>query len=178
MFYNCISLQQLDINTLASVTDNTNIFNNTGQFSTLILPQIGRTFTLANNKLDTAGCNQVLTYLRDLNGSIATSTLNAGGTGYAVGDEVNISAGNNDAILKVLTIGAGGAVTSYLLKVAGTGYTVTNALSTSNITGTGSGFKVNVTALVATQTVTLTGNPGAATCTPAIGTAKNWIVTI
>lgn len=177
---NCYALEEIDLShtTLAACTDNTNILLNTLSLIKVRVPQIGRTFSLANNKLDTAACDQVLTDLRDLNGSISTSTLNAAGTGYAVGDEVNITAGNNDAILKVLTIAAGGAVASYLLKVAGTGYTVVNGLSTSNISGTGSGLKVNVTALVATQTLTLTGNPGAATCNAAIGTAKNWIIVI
>ena len=180
MFINCNSLQGIDLShtTLTSVTDNTQITNNTGSLLVTRLPQIGRTFTVASNLLTTAECNALLTDLRDLNGSISTSTLNAAGTGYAVGDEVNITAGNNDAVLKVLTIGAGGAVATYLLKVAGTGYTVVNGLATSNISGTGSGFKVNVTALVATQKLTLTGNPGAATCDTSIGTAKNWIIAI
>jgi surface protein len=177
MFYNCISLIGIDLSTttLAVVTDNTQITNGTISLLTSRLPQIGRTFTVANNQLTAIELNLLFTYVRDLNGSISTSTINAAGTGYAIGDEMNITAGNNDAVLKVLTIGAGGAVATYLLKVAGTGYSVASGLATSNITGTGSGFKVNVTALVAPQTLTYTGNPGAATCDPSILTAKNWI---
>jgi hypothetical protein len=162
--------------TLASCTNNTN-FIGSGNLTLFRVPQIGRTFTVVNNKLDTANIDLLLTDLRDLNGSISTSTRTTGsyGTGYAVGDMIQINGGNNDARIKVLTL-SGSAVATYQLMVAGTGYTVAGALTTTAITGVGSGLKIDVTALVATQTITVTGNPGAATCNPAIATAKNWIV--
>lgn len=180
MFYGCATLQEIDLahTTLAACSTNTNIVASTGSLRLLRLPQIGRTFTVANNQLDTNACNLLLGDLRDLNGSINTVTTNAIGSGYAVGDEMNIVAGNNNAVIRVMTIGSGGRVATYILKVAGTGYTVANALTTTNITGTGTGFKVNITALVTTQTITLTGNAGAATCDPSIATVKNWNVII
>ena len=70
----------------------------------------------------------------------------------------------------------GSAVATYQLMVAGTGYSVAGALTTTAISGGGSGLKIDVTAIVAAQTITVTGNPGAATCNTAIATAKNWIV--
>jgi len=180
MFNACFSLKviYLSSTTAASVIDNTSITTNTGQLTSIRIPQLGRTFSVANNLLDATNLNLLFTDLRNLNGSISTSARTIGnyGAGYAVGDLIQINGGNNDARIKVLTL-SGSAVATYQLMVAGTGYTVAGALTTTAITGLGSGLKIDVTALVATQTITITGNPGAATCTPAIATAKNWIVT-
>ena len=99
MFYNCTSLRGINLahTSLLNVTDNTNITNSTGQLLICRLPLIAKTFTVANNKLTATELNALFGDLKDL------------------------------------------------------------------------------TALAA-QTITVTGNPGAATCNPAIATAKNWIV--
>ena len=80
-------------------------------------------------------------------GQIATSTRDAGGTGYAVNDTGTIDPSNNgSATYKVLTLGASNAVATYQITAPGNGYLVANALDT-DASGGGTGFKVNVTAV-------------------------------
>jgi hypothetical protein len=55
-------------------------------------------------------------------GAIATSSLAAGGSGYAIGDTGTIQTGNDDATYQVLTIGALGAVATYAITFGGTLY--------------------------------------------------------
>ena len=97
MFNGCTFIRSISLPTLIAVTDNTNIVNGTGQISSLRLPYISKTFTVANNKLDATALNTLFGDLKDLTSGTA-------------------------------------------------------------------------------QTITITGNPGAATCNQAIATAKNWIV--
>jgi hypothetical protein len=49
-------------------------------------------------------------------------TIAVAGTGYAVGDLVTLAGGNDDATLRVTTIGAGGSVTAAQILYGGTGY--------------------------------------------------------
>ena len=80
-------------------------------------------------------------------GRIATSTLNAGGTGYAVNDTGTIDPSNNgSATYKVLTLGASDAVATYQITAPGNGYVVASGLETDS-SGIGTGFKVNVTGI-------------------------------
>ena len=59
----------------------------------------------------------------------AISSVVAGGTGYAVGDIVTVSAGNYDSYVRVLTVSAG-AISTVTLLYGGTGYTAGIAVAT------------------------------------------------
>lgn len=95
-----------------------------------------------NNSLD-------LTAMSDfLNGPIATSTLNVGGAGYAIGDTGTISTGNGDATYAVDTVNGGGAVLTYHLTSLGTDYGVGTNIATQVSTGGGDGnFTINITSV-------------------------------
>jgi hypothetical protein len=83
-------------------------------------------------------------------GPVVTTTLGAGGAGYAANDTGTISTGNNDATYKVLTVGAGGAVLTYQITAPGTKYSVGNGQATAvggAQPGVGAGFTVNITAV-------------------------------
>jgi hypothetical protein len=78
--------------------------------------------------------------------------MTSGGTGYLVDDEIELSAnmGGTSAQIKVLTVNSG-AVTSFALTISGSlnapygaGYALTNALTQSATTGSGSGFTATV----------------------------------
>ena len=80
-------------------------------------------------------------------GPILTTSLGAGGLGYAANDTGTITTGNGDATYKVLTVGAGGAVLTYSITAAGTGYVPGNGQATATggaQPGVGVGFTVNV----------------------------------
>jgi hypothetical protein len=83
-------------------------------------------------------------------GPIVTSTLGAGGLGYAVNDTGTLQDGNFDASYKVLTVGAGGAVLTYSITAPGSGYVVANGVATAPggaQPGAGAGLTVNITAV-------------------------------
>ncbi len=70
------------------------------------------------------------------------------GTNYVVGDLITVvQGGASNGVVKVLTIGAGGAVTSLgtVIGNQGTGYSVANGLSTTG--GAGTGLEVDITAI-------------------------------
>jgi len=90
-------------------------------------------------------------------GPISTTTLGAGGLGYAANDTGTITTGNGDATYTVLTVGAGGAVLTYSITAPGTLYATGAGQATATggaQPGIGVGFTVNVTA-VATGNGTL-----------------------
>lgn len=70
-------------------------------------------------------------------GSITGAQLSAAGLGSLVGDTYILNAGNNDAIIEVLTVDGAGALTSFTY----------NALSTNSTNSPGSGYQIwkNVT---------------------------------
>ena len=71
-------------------------------------------------------------------------TASHAGTGYAVGDYVEISGGgSSNAFIRITGIGGGGSVTSFSIVNAGDSYTVSNGLTTTAQTGSGSGLEVN-----------------------------------
>lgn len=83
-------------------------------------------------------------------GAIVSSTVGAGGSGYAVNDTGSISAGIGDALYIITSVGAGGAVTGYTLTAAGTKYVVANGVATADggaQPGVGTGFTVNISAV-------------------------------
>lgn len=87
----------------------------------------------------------------DLNaGPILTSTLNAGGAGYAIGDTGFFTDGNGDAAYNVLTVDGLGAVLTYSIIDPGTGYVVENNSPSATggaQPGAGAGFTINITAV-------------------------------
>lgn len=83
-------------------------------------------------------------------GPIKSSTLGAGGAGYAVNDTGTITTGTGDATYKILSIGALGAVATYQITFAGTQYAVLNGVPTATggaQPGVGVGFTINITAV-------------------------------
>jgi|GEM_PF-1435904 len=98
-------------------------------------------------------------------GAIRTIALvpTAGGTGYAIGDLLNITGGNAQA--RVLAVN-GSIVTAIGLAFGGvSGYSVVAGVATTNLIGTGTGCTVNVTAItVIASTTTLEDN------------TKNWTI--
>ncbi len=82
-------------------------------------------------------------------GQIKTAAVTAGhaGTGYVVGDAGTISGGTGlSATYQVVTV-TGGAVTSFTITYAGTGYAVVAGAATLATSGAGTGFEVNITAV-------------------------------
>ena len=87
-------------------------------------------------------------------GPIATSTLGAGGSGYAVNDtgviDPSSTVSSGDATYKVLTVDGSGAVLTYSVTAAGAVYPVANAIPTGTggaQPGAGVGLTLNVTAI-------------------------------
>ncbi|MGB9856093.1 MAG: hypothetical protein ACPLKS_06085 [Caldisericum exile] len=90
-------------------------------------------------------------------GVITTVALNQGGTGYAVNDTIRpVQSGSGDAILKVTSV-SDGAVTGLSIMQGGYGYSVANNVSTTALSGSGTGCKVNITE-VRNHTVTGASN--------------------
>jgi len=93
---------------------------------------------------------QVLSY-SNLNTGIETVAVATGGSGYVVGDLLNVQGGGNSigGSVRVTSV-SGGAVTGVALQTSGTGYsypTVTSPATTTAATGAGSGATVTVTGL-------------------------------
>lgn len=85
-----------------------------------------------------------------INGAIGTVAVNAGGSGYAVGDILTVvQTGAAGAKLVVTAVNAG-AVTSVVVVERGQGYATGTGLSTSALTGSGSGCTVDVSTLDST----------------------------
>jgi len=83
-------------------------------------------------------------------GPIVTTTLGAGGALYAANDTGTLTNGNGDATYKVLTVDGGGAVLTYQITAAGTGYMVENGSPTAvggAQPGLGVGLTLNITAV-------------------------------
>jgi len=80
-------------------------------------------------------------------GVIVTTTLNAGGAGYIAGDTGTINGGNGEAQYTVLTVDGGGAVLTYILTTPGLNYTTGTAVDTTATSGSGTGFKVDITVI-------------------------------
>jgi hypothetical protein len=79
-----------------------------------------------------------------VNNSLLTCVVNAGGSGYAVGDRLTINGGNSDAVVTVATL-SGSAVATVTITTAGTGYSAATGATSTKITGVGSGATFNTT---------------------------------
>lgn len=82
-----------------------------------------------------------------INGKVSAIAVNAGGTGYNVGDIANIiQAGATGSKLVVTAVNAG-VVTGAVLVDGGQGHSVAAGLATANIVGSGTGLTVDISAL-------------------------------
>lgn len=74
---------------------------------------------------------------------IASSVLNAAGTGYAAGDQFSVATGDGNALGTVDTVTAGAVITYHLTNI-GTNYVVNTNVGTVAISGAGTGFTVDI----------------------------------
>ena len=96
-------------------------------------------------------------------GAVATVTVVAAGTGYAVGDIIQITqAGGSGVKLVVSSIGGSGAVTGVVVVEGGRGYVLASALPTTHLSGSGDDALTITIATLATTTYALanTGSVG------------------
>lgn len=78
---------------------------------------------------------------------IKTATLNAGGSGWVVGDLFTVTVASGlPAIGSVLTVNAG-AVNTFAIIMCGYGYSVANGITCTKVTGNGIGLVINITVL-------------------------------
>ena len=98
---------------------------------------------------DSQGTGCVPVYNTSSGAITSILTIAAGGSGYLVGDLINVSAGNYDSVLRVSSVSSG-SVTGLQIIYGGTGYTGTG----------GSASSVNLSAIASTFTLTgtLTSN--------------------
>jgi hypothetical protein len=87
-------------------------------------------------------------------GSVSTVAVNAAGSGYTVGDVIQISGGGANCRLYVTGCTTAGGVTSVSFKNSGSGYATSTGTATTTISGTGSGCTINVTAIARTGLIT------------------------
>lgn len=74
--------------------------------------------------------------------AIETVAINAGGTGYSVGDKLTVTQGGASLGIVQVTTAPGGVITGLSVFQGGTGYAVANGLATTG--GTGTGATVNI----------------------------------
>jgi hypothetical protein len=98
-------------------------------------------------------------------GQIATTSLNAGGTGYVVNDTFTITGGTQLATGHVTAV-SGGVVTTYTIDTQGVGYAVATGAATVATSGSGTGLKINILTLQTAAPATVNG-VGFGTGTPA-----------
>ena len=83
-------------------------------------------------------------------------TVGQAGTGYAPGDLVHITGGNNDFTASVATIGEGGSVLTFISVSGGTGYAV-GAGNATTTNGEGTGLQIDITSIFSSvETVSVT----------------------
>lgn len=86
-------------------------------------------------------------------GPIVAVAVNAGGSGYVVGNQMKVPGVGTGAIVQVATVGTGGAITGLTLVSGGSYYVSTTGAQLANISGNGSGATVNTTAVGTLQMV-------------------------
>lgn len=87
-------------------------------------------------------------------GSIRSATVNAGGSGYSVGNVLTVSGGTGGTFV-VTSVGASGAVTGVSKTAGGTGYSNSNAAATTVSPAGGTGCTLKTTVEFATGTITV-----------------------
>ena len=81
-------------------------------------------------------------------GAIATSEINAAGTGYVVEDVITFTSTGKDAVIKVTAVDAG-AVTAYEVIEPGTAFTAGDKAQTTTDSTEGAGFELTVLTVTA-----------------------------
>jgi len=85
------------------------------------------------------------------NGEVKTVTVSFGGSGYLIGDILNIiQTGGADATITVNSVSSGGVVDDISVRTSGRGYSVATGLATSYYSqggGNGTGLTINITAI-------------------------------
>ena len=87
-----------------------------------------------------------------LTGAISANALNAGGSGYAVGDQFTVNGGTHLATGQVLTEAAG-VVTAYVMLTRGSGYSTGTGVATTATSGSGTGLTIDITSVMPAQTI-------------------------
>lgn len=86
-----------------------------------------------------------------LTNSITGSAIGAAGMGYNPGDTFWVTGGGSVIAQGTIgSVGAGGAVTTYVLNITGNGYSVANGVVTTT-SGSGTGFTLNITSIGASS---------------------------
>jgi hypothetical protein len=80
-----------------------------------------------------------------IDNTIRTFSIAAAGTGYAVGDDLTITSGQGNAVIRVLTVNGSGGVLTANMTNFGNAYSVASAVATTG--GSGSGCTVNILTL-------------------------------
>lgn len=75
-------------------------------------------------------------------GYVGTVSVYSGGTGYSVDDELTLISGDENAVVKVTSVGSVGEVLTVSLLLNGTGYSVQEAIPVTG--GTGSACYINI----------------------------------
>jgi hypothetical protein len=132
------ALSSLEITSLGPITNVLVIFSNTTTSISPILDAYGASYTAGNS-----------TFSIKTNGSVGRIRINNGGTGYAVGDEINfgsnpIGTNGRGAAAVVKSVLANGQITQIEFqpsRITGTANVLNN---TSQIIGTGTSFNTDV----------------------------------
>jgi len=76
---------------------------------------------------------------------VSGAVVNAGGSGYVVGDTVTHTGGSGTGFTSTITEVSAGVVTAFEITAYGTGFTDGNTLTQSTTSGIGTGFTLDVT---------------------------------
>lgn len=87
-------------------------------------------------------------------GSVLTVAVNAAGSGYAVGDVIQITGGSTNCRLYVTGCTTAGGVTSVSIKNNGSSYTTSTGSATTAVSGTGTGCTINIVTIGRTGLIT------------------------
>ncbi len=139
-----------------TITDNTEINFDDAAIPIASNHEVDWAVTRANLKSLSIYATDVLTFKTNGTGSagaIVSASINAGGSGYALGDTGTISGGTAGTYI-VTGVSGSGAVTAFTVTVGGSAYTITgtyNATATGGAqAGSGTGFRINLVFIVET----------------------------
>lgn len=105
-----------------------------GRVKDVMVHNPGTGYTVADilSVSGTAGTSSTVNVRSLQDDSITSVTINAGGTGYVVGDVIMITTGGKNAVIKVSSISSG-VITGILLINGGSGYTASAIAQTTNV---------------------------------------------
>ncbi|CAB4194555.1 Bacterial surface protein 26-residue repeat [uncultured Caudovirales phage] len=174
MFANCFSLNSiggLDNSKVTSSSSTASAYTNNTQLSSVNLTLAPFSVTFSGCKLSASQINGIFTNLTtkpspatvtSASGNGVSHTYNATAHGFRVGQVVSVTG---------LTPAGYNVTNASITLVSNANSFTTAGATTGTSTGTG-------TATISNPVITVTGNPGAATCTTSIATTKGWTVTV